>query len=67
MTDVDNPPRTFSNVRYVYNVPYDSEEVIGIMGEINGKKCGIPMDLKNSDYADLMRQVEAGYVIIESS
>lgn len=64
MTDVDNPPRIFTNVYYAYNIPYDSEEVIGIMGEINGKKCGIPMDLKNSDYADLMRQVEAGTVTI---
>tara|TARA_X000001316_G_scaffold12182_2_gene6108 strand:+ start:1329 stop:1532 length:204 start_codon:yes stop_codon:yes gene_type:complete len=67
MTDVDNPPKIFTNVRYVYNIPYDSEEIIGILGEIDGKKCGIPMDSRNSDYADLIKQVEAGYVIIESS
>ena len=64
MTDVDNPPKIFTNVHYTYNIPYDSEEVIGIMAEINGKKCGIPIDYENSDYFDLMKQVEAGTITI---
>ncbi len=65
MSEIDNPSRTFTNVKYIYNIPYDSEQVISIMAEINGSKCGIPMDLNNSDYADLMKQVEAGTVTIE--
>ena len=37
----------------------------GIIAIINGKECGVPLDPENTDYAEIMRQVDAGELTIE--
>ena len=67
MTDVDNPPKNFTNATYIRS-PLDSDLIDSIRVDINGVMSYIPIPAEdNPDYAELMRQVEAGYVIIESS
>ena len=64
MTDVDNPPITFTNARYIRS-QHDSDQIDCIRANINGVEWSIPIAVGNTDYDDLMRQVEAGTVTIE--
>lgn len=66
MTDVDNPPKNFTNARYICS-QYDSDQIDCIRADINGVEWSIPIAVGNTDYDEIMRQVEAGYVIIENS
>ena len=42
-----------------------SNENIGISCVINGQHCGVPLALDNTDYQEIMRQVDAGTLTIE--
>ena len=45
-------------------------EIVGqktIEVEINGNFCFVPTDLANTDYAEIMRQVEAGELTIQEA
>ena len=44
---------------------YQSEEIKSISGKINDVISSIPLDLDNSDYAEIMRLVDAGELTIE--
>jgi len=42
----------------------DNETNIAIIAIIDGIEVGVPLDPINSDYAEIMRQVEAGTLTI---
>ena len=44
---------------------FDSEENENIKGKINGAEAFIPLDPANSDYAEIMRLVDAVELTIE--
>ena len=44
-----------------------STDNIGIIATINGKSWTVPLDSANADYAEIMRQVEAGELTIEEA
>ena len=45
----------------------DTEINIGIRAVINEITCDVPLDPDNSDYAEIMRQVDAGELTIEEA
>ena len=38
-----------------------------VKANINGKEMFVPMDTQNTDYAEILRQVEAGTLTIEEA
>ena len=42
-------------------------ENVAIHCERNGAVLGVPIDPSNSDYAEIMRQVEAGELVIQDA
>ena len=44
-----------------------STDNIGIIATINGKSWTVPLDPDNTDYAEIMRQVDAGELTIEEA
>ena len=48
-----------------YMKAFDSEENENIKGKINGAEAFIPLDPANSDYAEIMRLVDAVELTIE--
>ena len=40
-------------------------ENMSFLAVINGREVGVPFDPDNTDYAEIMRQVEAGELTIE--
>jgi len=54
---------SYKNAKYM-------PEIVGqktIEVEINGNFCFVPTDPANSDYAEIMRQVEAGELTIQEA
>ncbi len=53
----------------IENAKYIKNEITlknsGIQITIGGKEIGVPLDLSNSHYAEIMRQVEAGTLTIQ--
>jgi len=45
-------------------VSVDSEN-IGVLATIKGQNLGVPIDPANRHYAEIMRQVEAGTLVIQ--
>ena len=45
----------------------DSKENIGIIATIDGKSWTVPLDPENTDYAEMMRLVDAGELTIEEA
>lgn len=55
------------NVKYQKQYDEDMNVIgdnIGIRAEINGQSVIVPLDSENSDYQEIMRQVEAGTLTI---
>ena len=48
------------------NVPTSTDN-IGIIATIDGKSWTVPLDPANSDYAEMMRLVDAGELTIEEA
>ena len=44
-----------------------STDNIGIIATIDGKSWTVPLDPENTDYAEIMRQVDAGELTIEEA
>ena len=44
-----------------------STDNIGIIATIDGKSWTVPLDPINSDYVEIMRQVDAGEITIEEA
>ena len=53
------------NCKYIKNEM--QTEVIAIKATINDQVWTVPLDPANSDYAEIMRQVEAGELTIEEA
>ena len=54
----------FPNAKYVNDL---DGNVSCIEVEYTGRKLHIPLDSSNSDYAEIMRQVEAGELVIQDA
>ena len=50
-----------------YFASLETGENISINCKINGKDASVPLDLNNTDYAEIMRQVEAGTLTIQEA
>ena len=53
------------NAQYVVDI--FTNENTAINCQINGEYYSVPLDPDNSDYAEIMRQVEAGDLTIEDA
>ena len=51
------------NITSAQYIDYNGENA-SIVSTINGKESFIPLDPANTDYAEIMRQVEAGTLTI---
>lgn len=51
-----------TNAKYYKDPLTDANDSIKCV--IDGRHCSVPMDLENSDYAEIMRQVDAGTLTI---
>ena len=50
-----------------YNVDELTGNISGIQATIDGIKVSIPLDKANRHYAEIMRQVEAGSLVIAAA
>ena len=55
-----------------YQKQYDEDmkvvgDNIGIRAEINGQSVIVPLDLENSDYAEILKQVAEGTLTIKDA
>ena len=55
------------NITYAKYLNDISGELIAIRADIGGRTCVVPLDPTNSDYAEIMRQVEAGELTIQDA
>ena len=53
----------------ITSVKYAKDALTGknmsFLAVINGQECGVPFNPDNTDYAEIMRQVDAGELTIE--
>ena len=64
---------SITNVKFVAQINFDPNaqvkfsngENIRLLATINGIEKCVPLDPANRDYAEIMRQVEAGTLVIE--
>ena len=55
-----------TSAKYVTSPNIDGVKVNeGISAIVEGKRLGVPLDPENTDYAEIMRQVDAGELTIE--
>ena len=52
-----------SNAKYYK----DKDEIICITCTLNGKNTAIPLDPENTDYIEIMKQVDAGTLTIKDA
>lgn len=50
-----------------YTVGMDGVTNAGIRATIDGKEMSVPLDPANRHYAEIMRQVEAGTLVIQDA
>ena len=58
------------NAKYQKQYDEDMQVVgdnIGIRAEINGQSVIVPLDLENSDYAEILKQVKEGTLTIKDA
>ena len=48
----------------IYHKDAISDNVCAVLADIDGKRISVPLDPANRHYAEIMRQVEAGTLII---
>jgi len=51
-----------TEAKYIRNTI--ENENVGVFCKINGVECSVPMSTGNSDYAEILRQVDAGTLTI---
>jgi len=56
---------TITNCKYLKDSLTDKNHAV--MAVINGKNYSVPMDLENTHYAEIKRQVDAGELTIEDA
>ena len=54
------------NITSAQYIDYNGENA-SIVATINGKEWFVPLDPANSDYAEIMRQVDAGELTIKEA
>lgn len=59
--------RTFKNAKYIKDIYSSESKLVGVNVTIDEVVCTIPLDPANSDYAEIMRQVEAGELTIQEA
>jgi hypothetical protein len=55
----------------ITDAQYIKDEITGendiIFCKINGVECSVPLDVNNSDYAEILKQVDAGTLTIKDA
>ena len=59
--------RTFKNAKYLKDAYSSETRLVGINVTIDEIVCTVPLDPANTDYAEIMRQVDAGELTIEEA
>jgi hypothetical protein len=54
------------SARYI-NDPLTNEANVGILVTIDGQELSVPLDPANRHYSQIMRQVEAGELVIQEA
>lgn len=52
-----------TNAKYINAITTD--KIVAIHATVDGKETFVPLDPRNTDYAEIMRLVEAGELTIE--
>ena len=55
--------KIITDAQYKFN--FISEKTDTVHCKINGVECSVPMDEKNTDYAEILRQVKEGTLTIK--
>jgi hypothetical protein len=55
-----------TSARYI-NDPLTNEANVGILVTIDGQELFVPLDPANRHYSEIMRQVEAGDLVIQEA
>ena len=55
--------RIITDAQYLKNK--EEEENQTVFCKIDGKECSVPMDIANSDYAEILKQVADGTLTIK--
>ena len=56
--------RIITDAQYLKNL---DEENHTVFCKIDGKECSVPMDIANSDYAEILKQVKEGTLTIKDA
>ena len=56
--------RIITDAQYLKN---PDEENHTVFCKIDGKECSVPMDIANSDYAEILKQVKEGTLTIKDA
>jgi len=51
-----------TEARYIKDI--SGNENVGVLCKIDGNECSVPMSTGNSDYQEILRQLEAGKLTI---
>ena len=57
-------PLVITSAQYSQNILGENNSIIA---EIEGQKLSVPLDQANRHYAEIMRQVEAGTLVIQEA
>ena len=56
-----------TSAQYLKNAKDDAAVITGVKATIDGKTLNVPLDPANRHYAEIMRQVEAGELVIQEA
>jgi len=59
--------KTYENAKYLKDAYSSETRLVGINVTIDGNVTSVPLDPANTDYAEIMRQVDAGELTIEEA
>lgn len=54
-----------TEARYIKDI--NGNVNVGVFCKINGSECSVPMSTGNSDYQEILRQIEAGTLTIQDA
>jgi len=60
-----NSPMNISNVQYIRGNPNDP--IAAVKATINGENVSLPMKLGNTEWREILRQVDAGTITIAAA
>ena len=56
-----------TSAQYFKNAKDDADVVTGVRATIDGRTLNIPLDPANRHYAEILKQVEAGTLVIQEA